>query len=151
MGVGVGLEKKWEAAVCASGLWFEWNMTRVRTCVIGAKFYYMIRFMADYETSAVPITENLACILYVTFHVQSAGLEGHIRTNSDIGWHESTTTTNKKSWHGRLSLTCRHHLTGGRPRELGCTQRHEIMMYCFWLHRTRTALCEMKTNSGTAT
>ena len=44
----------------------------------------MIRFMADYETSAVPITENLACILYVTFHVQSAGLEGHIRTNSDI-------------------------------------------------------------------
>ena len=94
---------------------------------------------------------KLSCILYVTFHVQSAGLEGHIRTNSDIGWHESTTTTNKKSWHGRLSLTCRHHLTGGRPRELGCTQRHEIMMYCFWLHRTRTALCEMKTNSGTAT
>ena len=42
---------------------------------------------------------KLSCILYVTFHIQSAGLdEGHIRTNSDIGWHESKKTTKKLPW-----------------------------------------------------
>ena len=76
--------------------------------------------MADYETSAVPNIENLACILYVTFHVQSAGLEGHIRTNSDILQGHSDTANKQADKHNtqRRDMGCRDDKSGIKWRNV---------------------------------